>query len=122
MDRMKSLSPKMATLLAHLLKGDVAKVLDPKGALETNGSLFTGFDTKVYHLRDALKTNGNPFTIVDVTDLVTREAFINNGSFFFTDVDVTVYYPPGMPSINIGTQSWLMSLRYRALAMDICTH
>ena len=24
---------------------------------------------------------------------------------FFTDVDVTVYFPLGMPSINMGTQS-----------------
>ena len=34
--------------------------------------------------------------------LVTREALINIGSFF-TDSDVTVHLPLGMPSINIGT-------------------
>ena len=34
LDRTDSLSPKMATLLAHLLEGEVAKVLDSKGALD----------------------------------------------------------------------------------------
>ena len=42
--------------------------------------------------------------------LVTREALINNGSFFFTDDDVTVPLPLGVPSINIDTLAWLMEL------------
>ena len=49
---------------APVIEGVVANVLNPKGALGTTGSLFTG---------------------VDVTDLVTREAWNNNGSFFLTD-------------------------------------
>ena len=51
---------KMPSNIDNFFTDVVAKVLDPKDALETNGS-------------------------------------------FFPDDDVTVYYPPGMPSINIGT-------------------
>ena len=42
--------------------------------------------------------------------LITREALINNGSFFFTDDDVTVPLPLGVPSISIDTPPWLMEL------------
>ena len=33
--------------------------------------------------------------------LVTRDALETNGTFFFTDDDVTVCFPLGMPSINM---------------------
>ena len=77
-------------------------------------------DGNVHDTREAFTNIGASSKDVVGKVLVTREAFNNIGSFF-TDVDVTVHFPPGMPSINIGTQSWLMSLRYRALAMDVCT-
>ena len=45
---------------------------------------------------------------VDDKDVVTRDALETNGTFFFTDDDVTVCYPLGKPSINIGNPfTWL---------------
>ena len=38
---------------------------------------------------------------VDANSVVTRDALEANGTFFFTDDDVTVCFPLGMPSINM---------------------
>ena len=59
---------------------------------------------KVHNTREAFNNIGASSKDVVGKVIVTRDAFTNMGSFF-TDVDVTVYFPPGMPSINIGTQS-----------------
>ena len=60
--------------------------------------------------REAFNNMGNSSKDGVGTVLVTREALINNGSFFFTDDDVTVCFPLGVPSINIDTSPWLMEL------------
>ena len=51
--------------------------------------------------REAFNNVGNSSKDGVGTVLVTREALNNNGSLFFTDDDVTVHYPLGVPSINI---------------------
>ena len=61
-------------------------------------------DGKVHDPRDIFTNIDKSSKDVVAKDMVTKDAFTNMGSFF-TDVDVTVYFPPGMPSINIGTQS-----------------
>ena len=61
-------------------------------------------DGKVLDTRETFTNIGASSKDVVGKDVVTKDAFTNMGSFF-TDVDVTVYFPPGMPSINIGTQS-----------------
>ena len=60
--------------------------------------------SKVHNTREAFNNIGASSKDVVGKVIVTRDAFTNMSSFF-TDVDVTVYFPPGMPSINIGTQS-----------------
>ena len=59
---------------------------------------------KVHDTREAFTNIGASSKDVVAKDVVTKDAFTNMGSFF-TDVDVTVYFPPGMPSINMGTLS-----------------
>ena len=61
-------------------------------------------DGTVHDTRGAFNDMGASSKDVVARDVVTRDAFDKYGTFF-TDVDVTVYYPPGMPSINIGTLS-----------------
>ena len=60
-------------------------------------------DGKVLDPREAPNNMGNSSKDGVGIVLVTREALNNIGSFFFTDDDVTVHFPLGMPSINIGT-------------------
>ena len=52
--------------------------------------------------REAFNNKGNSSKDGVGKVLITREALNNIGSFFFTDDDVTVCYPLGKPSINIG--------------------
>ena len=65
-------------------------------------------DGKVLDPREAFNDMGNSSKDGIGIVLVTREALNNIGSFFFTDDDVTVCYPLGKPSINIGNPfTWL---------------
>ena len=59
-------------------------------------------NSTVHDTRGAFNNIGASSKDVDAEDVVTRDAFAIRDSFF-TDDNVTVYYPPGMPSINIGT-------------------
>ena len=61
-------------------------------------------DSKEHDTRGAFNDIGASSKDVVGKVIVTKDAFTNMGSFF-TDVDVTVYFPPGMPSINMGTLS-----------------
>ena len=53
--------------------------------------------------------------------LVTRDALETNGTLFFTDDDVTVCYPLGKPSINIGNPFLANSFEIQSLALDVST-
>ena len=66
-------------------------------------------DGKVLDPREAFNNKGNSSKDGIGKDLVTREALTNIGSFF-TDDDVKVHFPLGVPSINIDTLPWLMEL------------
>ena len=57
-------------------------------------------DGKVHDTREAFNDIGASSKDVVGKDVVTKDAFTNMGSFF-TDVDVTVYFPLGMPLINM---------------------
>ena len=61
-------------------------------------------DGTVHDTRGAFNEMGASSKDVVARDVVTRDALETNGPFF-TDDDVTVCFPLGMPSINIGTQS-----------------
>ena len=67
-------------------------------------------DGKVLDPREAFNNKGNSSKDGVGKVLITREALNNNGSFFFTDDDVTVPLPLGVPPINIDTPPWLMEL------------
>ena len=54
----------------------------------------------VLDTREAFTNLGASSKDVIAKDVVTRDALDKYGTFF-TDVNVTVCYPPGMPSINM---------------------
>ena len=58
-------------------------------------------DGTVHDTRGAFNEMGASSKDVVARDVVTRDALETNGTFFFTDDDVTVCFPLGMPSINM---------------------
>ena len=65
-------------------------------------------DGTVLDTRGAFNDMGNSSKDGVGIVLVTGDALETNGTLFFTDDDVTVCYPLGKPSINIGNPfTWL---------------